>query len=326
MAFNHGWKYTDRIAAGGISALDFYAARHVHSGKSEWAARFARGEITVNGRRASGGERLAEGDLLEWSRPAWNEGGMPDGRVGIVYEDADIVAVDKPAGLATAQDGGRLENTLVAWLRRRYPGETVSPAHRLNSGASGLVICGRTPLARARLAGLFREKTSGAIADDCRQSLEKTYLALSVPWPGGRVGDTMRIETPIGRVRHFLGGGVFAARPDGGLPARSDCEIVGQGECGTLWRIRLMTGRPHQIRIHLASIGAPLAGDGAFLPGGAPNPLATPGGGGYYLRAIRLRLSHPATGRPVTLEVPPLAPPRAVNVETLLSDCPAQHR
>lgn len=297
MAYNGGWTYTDKVDGIGESALGFYCSRYRHSDEAEWRRRFLAGEISLNGRTASGGERVVSGDVLQWRRPAWNEGRFADD-VPIVYEDDSMVAVDKPAGLATAPDGGWLENTLVGWLKRRFPRETVAPAHRLNRGASGLVLCGRTAHARARLAELFRERTAG----DGR-CIEKTYLAVTAPYHGLAPGERITIDRPIGRAGDFLCGSAFAASDDG-VQAKSECEVVERNSDRTVWRVGLITGRAHQIRAHLASIGAPLLGDSAFLADGRPNPLALPGACGYFLRAVRVSLPHPSDGRRIALEVP----------------------
>lgn len=295
--FNGGWTYRDR-AEGGMRVADFYAARYGHSAREVWEARVARGEVSRNGAVACENPVLAEGDLLEWRRPPWNEGVFPDD-IGIVYEDADVVALDKPSGLAVLPDGGWLENTLVGWLDRRFGQGRVVPAHRLNRGTSGIVLCGRTKRARAELARQFYEKTETVGEGD----LEKIYLAKSVPREGAKAGDRVVVETPVGAVSHPVLGRVFAASADG-LRARSECEIVEARPDSLLWRVRLVTGRAHQIRIHLASIGCPLLGDPAFLPGGRPNPFGLPGDAGYFLRAVKLTFRHPVSGRRITLEAP----------------------
>ena len=297
---NHGWTYCDRIRArhAGVTALDFYASLYRHSDRETWSRRFDAGEISRNGAPAQPGDTLAEGDMLEWRRPPWEEGEVPrDFR--IVYEDASILAVDKPAGLPVLPDGGFLENTLVHLLSLRYPGENPVPAHRLNRGTSGLILFSRTPKARRDLAAQFRDKTARRDGE-----MRKVYVARTVPYPGGRVGDRITIETPIGEVPHPWLGAVHAARPDG-KPSCSRCEIIAAEADSTLWRIDLVTGRPHQIRIHLASIGAPLLGDPLFLPGGHPRPDALPGDCGYFLRSVSLTFRHPATGESMTLSVPP---------------------
>ncbi len=281
-----------------MAALDFYALLYRHSSRETWADRFADGEISRNGAPASPDAILAPGDLLEWRRPPWEEGEVPrDFR--IVYEDADLIAVDKPAGLPVLPDGGYLENTLVHLLSLRYPGENPVPAHRLNRGTSGLILFSRTPEARRALAAQFRDKTARRNGE-----MRKVYMARSVPYPDGRVGDRIDIETPIGEVPHLWLGSVYAAKADG-KPSCSRCEIIATDADSTLWKIDLVTGRPHQIRIHLASIGAPLLGDPLFLPGGHPRPDALPGDCGYFLRSVSLTFRHPATGEGMTLSVPP---------------------
>lgn len=306
MSFNRGWTYHDRIRldGAGLSVSAFYASRYSHSSAAEWAARAESGEILLNGRRAAPGDILAAGDELLWRRPPWSEGVFADD-IPIIYQDECVVAVDKPAGISTMPDGGWLENSLVGWLDRRFGKGAVAPAHRLNRGTSGIVICGRGHAARAALAHQFLEKTESADEDTARAAMDKIYLARTIPCPAFRPGHRQVVEVPIGEVAHPVLGLVFAAAPNG-LRARSECELVECDGVSALWRVRLVTGRPHQIRIHLAAIGAPLLGEPLFLPGGRPSPFALPGGCGYFLRAVRMTFAHPGDGRPVTLEVPAL--------------------
>jgi 23S rRNA pseudouridine1911/1915/1917 synthase len=296
---NHGWTYTDRVEArfAGMSLARFYASAHPHSVEAEWRARADAGEISRNGRPAAATDILAGGDLLEWRRPPWEEGEVPrDFR--IVYEDESIIAVDKPAGLPVVPDGGFLENTIVHLLSLRYPSENPVPAHRLNRGTSGLILFSRTPEARRNLAAQFRDMTARQNGE-----MRKIYYARTVPYPAGKPGDIINVTTPIGPVPHPWLGSVHAACPNG-KPSCSKCEIVSADAASTLWKIDLVTGRPHQIRIHLASIGAPLIGEPLFLPGGAPRPDALPGDCGYFLRSVSLTFRHPASGTLTTLSVP----------------------
>ena len=296
---NHGWTYCDVIRAkhAGMAVVNFYASLYRHSSHETWLKRIEDGEISLNGAATSPNAILASGDRLEWRRPPWEEGEVPhDFR--IVYEDECIIAVDKPAGLPVVPDGGFLENTLVHLLSLRYPGENPVPAHRLNRGTSGLILFSRTPDARRNLAAQFRDKTARKNGE-----MRKIYYARTVPYPNAKPGHTMAITTPIGPVPHPWLGSVHAACAKG-RPSCSLCEIVSSDAAATLWKVDLVTGRPHQIRIHLASIGAPLIGDPLFLPGGVPRPDALPGDCGYFLRSVSLTFSHPATGKTITLSVP----------------------
>lgn len=295
---NHGWTYTDRIkpAANGMNVVDFYARSYRHSSAETWKDRILGGEITRNGRPVSPSDAISTGDVLEWRRPPWREPDVPTD-FSIVYEDNSIIAVDKPAGLPVVPDGGFLENTLVAFIRDKYPGFSPSPVHRLNRGTSGLVLFGKTREAIASLTAQFRDKTA-------RQSgtMRKTYIAKTVPCPQRHVGESVSIDTPIGPVPHPILGFVHAATPLG-KPSQTICKVIGQSPEYTLWEADLVTGRPHQIRIHLASIGAPLLGDPLFLPGGHPAPGALPGQCGYFLRSVSLTFVHPKTHEPMTISV-----------------------
>lgn len=209
------------------------------------------------------------------------------------------MAVDKPAGLPVVPDGGYLENTLVHMLEAKYPEGKPAPAHRLNRGTSGIVLFARNIAARRSLTAQFRDFTARRDG-----TLRKTYLALTPPYPQLAPGDRIDISTPIGEVPHPILGHVHAAKPDG-RPSLSVCEVIEHRPHATLWRIDLVTGRPHQIRIHLASIGAPLIGDRLFLPGGSPSPDALPGDCGYMLHSSSITFTHPTTGEIMTLSARP---------------------
>jgi 23S rRNA pseudouridine1911/1915/1917 synthase len=183
-------------------------------------------------------------------------------------------------------------------LSLHYPGENPVPAHRLNRGTSGLILFSRTPEARRNLAAQFRDKTARTGGE-----MRKIYFARTIPYPNGKPGDAITVTTPIGKVPHPWLGSVHAACPNG-KSSCSICEIAACDAASTLWKVDLVTGRPHQIRIHLASIGVPLIGEPLFLPGGAPRPDALPGDCGYFLRSVSLTLRHPATGNLTTLSIP----------------------
>ncbi len=311
MGHNQGWTYRERIRAtdAGLTLLAYYSHRYCHSSPDEWRDRILAGQICIDGKPAAPEAILATGQYLTYHRSPWVEPPVPLD-FEVIYEDSDCLAIAKPAGLPVLPGGGFLENTLWWQLQQRYPDNPPVPVHRLGRGTSGLLLLARSPVARACLSAQFRQGT--AVATTRSPSLRKVYRARIGPGP---LPDALRIETPIGPVPHPVLGRVHAAS-DRGRPACSDVRVLQRDRDSTLVAVRIHTGRPHQIRIHLAAIGYPLLGDSFYLPGGsfrirptAPGgKLPVPGDCGYHLHAHILTYRHPRDERPVYLQC--LPPPQ----------------
>ena len=290
MALNDGYVYREVIPRShGRTTLEHLVDRYRHSSKEEWQARFDRGEVTLDGATARGDEALREGMSLCWHRPPWQEPQAPTD-FGLVYEDPHLLAVVKPSGLPTLPSGGFLQHTLLHQVQKRFPG--AAPLHRLGRATTGLVLFTRTHDAAVKLSEAWREGR-----------VHKRYRALS---EGVAAQDLYDIHAPIGLVPHPLLGSVHGARADG-KPSRSTARVVERREGQTLFDVDLHTGRPEQIRIHLAFIGHPLVGDPMFVTGGVPKSDAPglPGDGGYLLHAWELVFTHPATGEELRLHAEP---------------------
>ncbi|HYH98754.1 RluA family pseudouridine synthase [Hyalangium sp.] len=290
MSLNDGYVYREQLAARpGKSALAYLTDKYRHSSEQEWKARFVRGEVLLDGVTASGTELLRAGQLLCWHRPPWEEADAPRS-YELVYEDAAILAVIKPSGLPTLPSGGFLKNTLLHLVRARWP-EAV-PMHRLGRATSGLVLFART---RAAASGLGKSWSEG--------TMEKRYRALS---SGRAEQERYDISAAIGLVPHPLLGAVHGASKEG-KPSRSTARVLERRPMQTLFEVDIHTGRPEQIRIHLAFIGHPLVGDPLFVAGGLPRAdhPGLPGDGGYLLHAEWLVFAHPLSGAPMQLHAPP---------------------
>lgn len=287
MSWNDGFEYETRIGpeAEGESVLGYLTRRYRHSGAPEWAARIAAGLVILDSAQASAGSVLRRGQTLVWRRPRWQEPAAPASFV-VIEEDDDFVAVAKPAGLPTLPGANFVETTLLHEVRRYAPGS--APVHRLGRWTSGVVLFGRTKEARASLS---RQWATGEVG--------KCYRAFA---GGSPTHDEFTIAHPIGPVPHPLLGSVHAASPDG-KPAASLVTVLERRAGSFLCNVRIATGRPHQIRIHLAAAGHPLVGDPLYEAGGAPLPdsRAVPGDPGYQLHAAELTFRHPRTGHVVRI-------------------------
>jgi len=287
---NSGHEYREQLpaAARGLTAAEWLSRTRRHSDLATWTARVARGEVAIDGRAAEAGDRLAPGQWLAWRRPPWEEPAVPLG-FAILFRDPEVLAVAKPRGLPSNPAGGFLESTLLARVRRLFP--EAAPLHRLGRGTSGLVLFARTGSARRHLAAQWRDGR-----------VEKEYRALVCGRP--RAG-RFTVDVPIGPMPHPRLGLVHAASPQG-RKAVSHVRVLGARGGDTLVAVSIPTGRPHQIRIHLAAAGHPLVGDPLYAPGGGfTAEAARPGETGYWLHAHRLAFDHPATGGRLALECAP---------------------
>jgi len=299
---NNGYDYPDRISRPdeGASVLAFYARRYRHSTEAEWREKIVRGEATLNGRPASPGDILSAGDLLVYHRPPWDEPDAPTD-FGVLLEDDDVIVLAKPSGLPVLPGGFFLEQTLLYQARRRF-GPSCSPLHRLGRGTSGAILFTRNHRAGRLLARAMSDRR-----------ILKVYLALA---SGTSMPDAFVVDAPIGPVPHRLPATVNAYRPDG-RPSTSHVRVLRRfpGRNAALVEVTIPTGRPHQIRIHLARAGHPLVGDPLYQPGGLPRAdgldddrAATPGATGYLLHSWKIRFPHPSRGEDVeTICAPPAA-------------------
>jgi 23S rRNA pseudouridine1911/1915/1917 synthase len=288
---NDGCEYRERLDADaeGWMLLDYLSRRYYHSTREEWAARIASGLVLIDSKPAHAEAALHRGCELVWQRPPWIEPDAPRS-FSILYDDEDLLAVAKPAGLPTLPGANFLHTTLLH-LVRAYAHDA-APLHRLGRWTSGLVLCSRNQTARTALMRQWSANTVG-----------KRYRALA----GGHPAlDEMKITTPIGPVSHALLGSIHAADPKG-KPALTHVTVLERRADSFLCDVRITTGRPHQIRIHLASAGHPLVGDPLYGAGGLPHPdtHALPGDPGYHLHSAELSFIHPRTGRDIIIESEP---------------------
>ncbi|MEM8830452.1 MAG: RluA family pseudouridine synthase [Cyanobacteria bacterium P01_G01_bin.19] len=305
---NKGWIYREKIKAAdeGQTVLEYYSQKYSHSNRAEWQARITSEQILLNSSPTDLTAIIHRGDRLEYHRPPWNEPEVPL-EFKILYEDQDLLVIDKPSGLPIMPGGGFLENTLLWQLKKDYSQDPPTPIHRLGRGTSGLMLLGRSPLAKSSLAQQMRHSTS----DRHNHKIGKVYRVLV---QGNSISDRLQIEQPIGKIAHPVLGYVYGAISDG-KPAYSESRVIQRYDRHTLLEVTIFTGRPHQIRIHMASVGYPLLGDPLYISGGtfAPissqekeerSPIPVPGDCGYYLHAYRLSFVHPRSQKKVSFECP----------------------
>jgi 23S rRNA pseudouridine1911/1915/1917 synthase len=285
---NRGYAYTTIISSknDGQTLLAHLASLYPHSSPQDWQQTLNNGEVTLNGVTADGSESVMSGQTLVWNRPPWIEPDAPQ-HFEVLLDDPYLLAVNKPSGLPTLPGGGFMENTLLRLVQKHFP--NANPVHRLGRGTSGIVLFAKTPQAASNLTASWNTS-----------KIQKIYRALA---QNIAQQDVYEILTPIGLVPHPRLGSVWAASPSG-KPSKSLAKVIGRTRSTTVFEVTLYSGRPHQIRIHLASIGHPLVGDPLYGVTGQPleNHPGLPGDGGYFLHAQFLNFEHPLTGEQIRLE------------------------
>lgn len=252
------------------------------------------GTIRVNGltlaakSKVHGGERV-EIDVAVASAPT-SASAAEDIAIDIVFEDDDIIVIDKPAGLVVHPGNGQPCGTLLNALLHHAPQLADIPragiVHRLDKDTSGLLVVARTLTAQTDLVRQLQART-----------VKRHYLALAL----GRVERDGTIDAPMGR--HSVQRTKMAVVRSGGKEARTHYVVRERFDKCSLLECRLETGRTHQIRVHLASIGHPLAGDPTYgrARSGDARLDAFPR---QALHAWRLALYHPASGAEMSWESP----------------------
>jgi 23S rRNA pseudouridine1911/1915/1917 synthase len=257
------------------------------------------GAVLVDGRQRGKSHKLAGGEEIELepAPPAAPErGAPPPPELTVVHADKHLLVVDKPAGVvvhpAPGHAGGTLAEALAAAGATGGEEERRGIVHRLDRDTSGLLVVARTQQAYDRLQRLVR-----------RRELTREYLALVAGKPRSRSGT---IEAPIGRDRHDrLRHSLDTATPRAAVTHFELEELLPRH---ALLRVRLETGRTHQIRVHLAAIDLPVAGDSRY---GIAGDLGLER---QFLHAARLAFAHPVTGEPVDVSSP-LPPDLAAALE-----------
>ncbi len=288
MPLNQGYSYRHVLGpeAKGDTTLSYLARHFSHSDEAEWLARIAAGEVLLDNTSANGREPLRAGTVLIWNRPGWVEEETPQ-KYGVIFRDEHVVVVDKPSGLPTIPGGGFYLNTLLSRVQVDFP--EARPLHRLGRATSGLVLFALNSQAAATLSQNWSQ-------------VHKQYQALG---SGVALQETYDIQAPIGPQAHPRLGQVYAANSNG-KPARSLARVLQRRVSTTVFEVDLLTGRSHQIRIHLACIGHPLEGDPLYASGGQPHmdQPGLPGDAGYWLHAKRVVFPHPASGERLELTAP----------------------
>jgi 23S rRNA pseudouridine1911/1915/1917 synthase len=272
----------------GDARLDKYVcARHSELSRTQVQKLIAAGNITVNGKPAKPGLRLNIGDKIELNIPPTPPQELKPEAIPlkIIYEDEDLLAVDKPAGLTVHPAPGHPAHTLINAILAHFPhladiGDSLRPGvvHRLDKDTSGVMLVAKNSTAQTDLAKQFKS-----------HSVTKAYLALV---KGKLEPENGIIEADIGRdPRNRKKMAVVAE----GREARTEYRVVKYIGGYTLLEVMPETGRTHQIRVHLAAIGFPVVGDKIY---GVKAPFLTR----QFLHACRLGFKLPSTGQYIEFE------------------------
>ena len=286
-------RYMNLVADQSGKRLDRFVADEIAELSRSQAKRLIEGaQVTVNGVLAKPSFVLTPGDMVSVAVPApETDAIVPEpAPLDIVYEDNHLLVVNKPGGMVVHPGAGRRHGSLLAAVLAYRPDIVLADAdpqrpgivHRLDRNTSGLLLVAATAEAQQGLRAQFKKRT-----------VSKTYLALVYGCLQPMVG---AIEAPIARdPKHRIRMAVV----NDGRYARTEYRVLGHYPGVSYLEVKLLTGRTHQIRVHLAAIGYPVVGDRIYGPKGA-KPRAPR----QFLHSHRLGFAHPATGEAMSFTSP----------------------
>ena len=294
---NNGWIYIDHPGKNfhSTNTLKYLCNKYQHSSEKEWNNRIRRGEIKINDKRIWADQILCLNDTLSWEREPWEEDSVPS-NFKIIYDDGDLFVIDKPSGIPVTPGGGFLNHTITNLLKSKskengnldYP----IPIHRLGRFTSGVLLCARRKETRASISEHLRYHYSSS------KCLQRIYRGIAKANPSLETNQSIEITTPIykqknEKLRYIwnskkkLNQGQYNS-PEKVLSAFTKVKLLEKRKKEDLLEIYISSGRPHQIRIHLASIGTPLIGDKLYKENGNLSELSRPGEGGYILHCHKI--------------------------------------
>ena len=274
--------------------LDVLAAAAADITRSRAGTLIKDGLVLVNGSaQTKAGFKVKVGDAISVTLPEAEPSHVEaqDIDIDILYQDEDLAVVYKPSGMVVHPAAGNPDGTLVNALLGRLDhlsgiGGEIRPGivHRIDKDTSGLLLVAKNDMSHLSLSEQIKAHT-----------VHRAYMAIV---QGGMREDSGTVEGPIGR--HPTDRKKMAIVP-GGRDAVTHWKVLERLKGATLLECRLTTGRTHQIRVHMASIGHPLLGDPLYGPKKMPYPVQ----GGQLLHAFRIGFVHPRSGEEMLFEAPP---------------------
>jgi 23S rRNA pseudouridine1911/1915/1917 synthase len=283
------------IAPNDAPRLDVLVATHLELSRNQAATLIATGRVVVDGRREKASYRPRTGERITVTVPAPPARAVlaEDIPLAVVYEDDDVLVVDKAAGMVVHPAPGNWSGTLVNALKGR--GASLSDGgeegregivHRLDKETSGLLLVAKTDRAHRVLGAELQARR-----------IVRRYAALA--W-GHLTEDRLTVEKPIARDPRDRKRMAIVST---GRPARTDFTRLARFDSADLLRAHLYTGRTHQIRVHLSAIGHPVVGDDTYGGGGGRRLMQLPPRR-HFLHAAWLQFRHPVSGKEIDIRSP----------------------
>jgi 23S rRNA pseudouridine955/2504/2580 synthase len=299
---SHAVHYLEVTAEEAGQRLDNYLFRQCKGVPKSHIYRILRsGEVRLNKRRCAADSRVQAGDMLR----------LPPLRVGlreqddappaswvdlpILYEDAALLVIDKPVGIAVHGGSGVSLGVIETLRRQRTEARFLELAHRLDKETSGLLLIGKKRSALNALHDMFRA---------AGQSVDKRYLMLV---KGGWMNPVQQVKLPLHKYLSFSGERRVRVDHEDGKPAHTVFRLLARWQRFSLLEGQLKTGRTHQLRVHLAHLGFPILGDEKYGDFALNKMLQKEGLKRMALHAHRLEFPHPQEARRLTLVAPPPA-------------------